>query len=150
MVYPKIIVVVSDRLESADMANGYFIQQRKRHAWQRTISIVLLALCFFDLAITDVFFPDTCEQESEMQAVVFAATTLQAPTVITQSGSEHPQTPNESSSTEEDCLCCCAHIVPVALYKYPHPSLYAALVISTSPNIPSAPSVEFYHPPRSV
>ncbi|MBS1806606.1 MAG: hypothetical protein JST84_00270 [Acidobacteria bacterium] len=150
MVYPKIIVVVSDRLESADMANGYFIQQRKRHAWQRTISIVLLALCFFDLAITDVFFLGTCEQENEMRSVAVATTTTQTPTVNTQSESEHSQTPGESSGVEEDCLCCCAHIVPVALYKYPHPSLHIAPVISALSNIPSAPSVELDPPPRFV
>lgn len=132
------------------MANGYFIQQRKRRAWQRTISIVLLALCFFDFAITDVFFPGTCEQESEMQSVAVAATTTQHSTAITQSESEPPRTPRESSEVEEDSLCCCAHIVPVALYKYPPPSMHIVPVISILPNIPSAPSVELYHPPRFV
>lgn len=138
-------------MAGSDMTTGHFIQQRKRRAWQRTISLVLLTLCFFDLAIADVLMPGACERESEILSVLVAlspSSALDQNAAALMPTGQHHQAPSEEEALEEDCICCCAHLVPVAVYKYAQPSLPTTRLVSDPPLIPSAPSVGLFRPPR--
>ena len=139
-------------LKGSGMAIGFIVNQRTRRALQRAVSVLLLTLCFFDLAIADVLFPGSCERESEMLPVVVVASTAtelhQGSTTITDSQQENRQAPTESSSVEDDCFCCCTHLVPVEFYKPSQPLFHSEPITSYLRSLPSAPSAELYHPPR--
>ena len=134
------------------MIGSWRTNRRKLRTLQRNVSLVLVLLCCFDIAIADVFFPGSCEGESEMLTVVAvdsAANDL--PQIIfirADSQSENCPTPTESVPGEEDCFCCCTHIVPVAFYKFARPLLQTAPIASSPLNIPTAPQTKLFHPPR--
>jgi hypothetical protein len=118
---------------------------------RRGIAIFLLAMAFFDMAIVDLFFPQLCGDDqvsilgaspvesSEKVADEFAATRNQGP---------QPAQDSHQSETDEDCFCCCYHIIPS-----PHVSV-ATLNCQPRPDdpaIPSFPSLSphgVFHPPR--
>ena len=118
---------------------------------RRGIAILLLAFAFFDIAIVDVFFPQLCGDE---QSLGFVADSVKAPEKITDetvSISRHDSRPNRDSSQlsiDEDCFCCCSHIIPgvyvnVAVFNgapQPHDPTIASL--------PLSPPHGAYHPPR--
>lgn len=124
---------------------------KKRRAFQRAVSVLLLLLCFFDLAIADVFFPGSCEGESEMLLVRAQASTI---TELHQGISslalqqESQPAPAESAPVEEDCFCCCTHIAPVAFYKISRPLFQTEPIASYPLRIPTAPHAKMFHPPR--
>ena len=134
------------------MAVGFLVNRRKRRVMQRAVSLLLLLLCFFDLAIADVLFPGSCERESEMLpfvAVVPTTTELhQGSTTMTDSQQENRQAPTESPSVEDDCFCCCTHLVPVEFYRSSQSLFRSEPITSYLRSLPSAPSAELYHPPR--
>ena len=82
---------------------------------RRGIAIFLLAMAFFDMAVVDLFFPQLCGDDqvsllgsgpvesSEKIVDEFAATRNQDPQPIQDS---------HQSGTDEDCFCCCSHIIP--------------------------------------
>ncbi len=128
------------------------VEFNSKRSGQRAISVLLLLLCFFDIAIADVFFPGSCEGESEMLPVVAVdSATKDLHKIISiraDSQSKNCPTPTESVPGEEDCFCCCTHIVPVAFYKFARPLLQTAPIASSPRNIPTAPQPKLFHPPR--
>src|SRR5215475_819395 len=118
---------------------------------RRGIAIFLLAMAFFDIAVVDLFFPQLCGdgqvsllgsrpvESSEKIVDEFAATRNQDPQPIQDS---------HQSGTDEDCFCCCSHIIPS-----PHVSV-AALNCPPRPDDPAIPSFPsssphgVFHPPR--
>lgn len=133
------------------MAAGILGKQRKRRAFQRAISVLLLLLCFSDLAIADVFFPGSCEGETEMPLVrAQASTTTEFHQGISSLAlqQESQPAPAESAPVEEDCFCCCTHIVPVAFYKFARPLLQTEPIASYPLNLPTAPHAKLFRPPR--
>jgi hypothetical protein len=134
------------------MVSNDLVHHRKRRALQRGISLLLLVLCFFDLAIADVFFPGSCERESEILPLVTAASTTAnlelSNLLITDFQQENRQAPAKSSPGEEDCFCCCTHIVSVAFYKFARPLLQTEPIASYPLSIPTAPHIKLFHPPR--
>ena len=133
------------------MAAGILDNQRKRRAGQRVVSLLLLLLCFSDLAIADVFFPGSCEGDSEMPLVrAQSSTTTELHQGISSLAlqQESQPAPAESTPVEEDCFCCCTHIVPVAFYKFARPLLQTEPIASYPLSVPTAPHTKLFHPPR--
>jgi len=118
---------------------------------RRGIAIFLLAMAFFDMAIVDVFFPQLCgddqvsilapspAESSEKIADEFAATRNQ---------DQQPAQDSHQSGTDEDCFCCCSHIIPS-----PHVNV-ATLNCQPRPEdpeiipFPSSSPHGVFHPPR--
>jgi hypothetical protein len=118
---------------------------------RRGIAIFLLAMAFFDMAIVDLFFPQLCgddqlsilapgpAESSEKIADEFAATRNQDP---------QPAQDSHQSGTDEDCFCCCSHIIPS-----PHVNV-ATLNCQPRPDdpeiipFPSSSPHGVFHPPR--
>jgi hypothetical protein len=122
---------------------------------RRGIAIFMVAFAFFDMTVVDMFFPQLCVDEQTSQSInsPVAATdnsTGKIPddlTVVSNRNSQ-PDQDSQQFSSDEDCFCCCAHIIPgqhinVATLNFPpHPGDTAL------PAIPSAPPHGTYHPPR--
>lgn len=145
-------MILSILLKDRTMAIMTFSKQRNKCTLQRAISLLLLLLCFSDLAIADVFFPGLCEGKSEMRAVAIVAPVATAftpdLTMMAEARQGSQSTPDESPAVEDDCFCCCTHILPIGFYKFSHPPLQLDPLSLHLTNIPSAPVAELFRPPK--
>jgi hypothetical protein len=86
---------------------------------RRGLAIFLLAFASFDMAIVDVFFPQVCGDE---QTLLSLTSLVEAPEMSTgkaaadlASVGDHGSQPGQDSHqspADEDCFCCCSHIIP--------------------------------------
>jgi hypothetical protein len=122
---------------------------------RRGIAIFLIAFAFFDMTVIDMFFPQLCVDEQTSQSVNSPVDATDKPTGkiagdLT-AGANHDSQPDQDSrqsSADEDCFCCCSHIIPsrhvnVATLNSPPQPEDAAI-----PSLPSAPPQGAFHPPR--
>jgi hypothetical protein len=95
---------------------------------RRGIAILLLAFAFFDMAVVDVFFPQLCGdgQESSSLTSPVESTDKSTVKVVTDKStgkiaaelapirdrSSEPDQDSHQSQADEDCFCCCSHIIP--------------------------------------
>ena len=122
---------------------------------RRGIAILMVAFAVFDMAVIDIFFPQLCVEEQTSQSINSPGDATDKSTERTADNlmavSNHDSQPDQDShqsSTDEDCFCCCSHIIPgrhvnVATLNFPPQPGDTAL-----PAIPSAPPHGTYHPPR--
>ena len=56
--------------------------------------------------------------------------------------------PTDTGAEDHDCLCCCAHVVPVQPFE--PPTSFALIYLSPSPEYILFPELRqaFFHPPR--
>ena len=118
---------------------------------RRGMAIFLLAMAFFDMAIVDLFFPQFCgdDQVSLLGTVPIESTEKVADEfAATGNRDSQPVQDSRQSTTDEDCFCCCSHIIPS-----PHVSV-ATLNCTPQPvdpaiaSLPSPPPRGPFHPPR--
>ena len=124
--------------------------------FRRSQLLRVIAMLFLLHAGVDMLFPQLCN-EDEPFGGSFSSTWLVA-TNDTDAGkafavdgsSQFPDDqPNNPQQRDEDCFCCCTHVMPSPVFASPDD---AELVISRSTVtrvfIPAAPSDNPYHPPR--
>jgi len=118
---------------------------------RRGIAIFLLAMAFFDMAIVDLFFPQLCgdDQVSILGAIpVESSEKIADELAATRNQDPQPVQDSHQSGTDEDCFCCCSHII-----LSPHISV-AALNCPPRPDdpaitpFPSSSPHGVFHPPR--
>lgn len=128
---------------------SWFANRRKLYQWQRNVSLVLLLLCGYDLAVADVLFPGSCEREgARILGVSISAADQQGLAAIGDVAPEPQEAPADSTPIEDDCFCCCAHLVPAESYNVP-PLWFQPPSIKSHPgNIPATPVAELFRPPR--
>ncbi|HEU0177480.1 MAG TPA: hypothetical protein VFV58_24720 [Blastocatellia bacterium] len=123
----------------------------KLNRLRRGIAIFLLAMAFFDMAIVDLFFPQLCgdDQVSILGAIPVESTEKIADEfAATRNQNPQPAQDSRESGTDEDCFCCCSHIIPSS-----HVSV-AALNCPPQPydpadtSFPSSSPHDVFHPPR--
>lgn len=131
------------------MAAGIFTDRRRRRAVQRAVSILLLALCFIDLTVIDVFHPQLCEEGNILPiATASAAINNKDSSALTASTGGSHQAPEESTPAADDCFCCCAHVLPCREFRIPALALNPALASPPAVKVPISPLAELFHPPR--
>lgn len=119
----------------------------------RGIAIFFLIFTFADLSFADILAPQLCEDREELpglsQAVTSDATSVAPDRVsLTAADSSRTEHPSQPTGIEDDCFCCCSHIIPGShvtvadLSDHPRPS---ALQINA---LPSSPPQDTFHPPR--
>jgi hypothetical protein len=118
---------------------------------RRGVAIFLLAFAFFDLTVVDIFSPQLCgdEQVSLSSTGPVDSTEEGAGELgASQTHDSQPDQDSHQSPIDEDCFCCCSHIIPsphvnVAALNCPPPP--GASVIAS---FPLAPPRGAFHPPR--
>jgi hypothetical protein len=88
---------------------------------RRGIAIFLVAFAFFDMAVIDVFFPQLCGDEQTSHSInkPIKSTDNSSGQIadnlwaIGNRGSQ-PAQDSHQSPADEDCFCCCSHIIPGA------------------------------------
>jgi hypothetical protein len=120
---------------------------RLRHG----IAIFLLAFAFFDMAVVDMFFPQACgEQQMSTPSAAPVDSTEEIAGELRAVNNHDSQSGQDSheSSADEDCFCCCSHIIPspnVNVVTLNSPPQAGDPAITS---LPSAPPRGAYHPPR--
>lgn len=114
---------------------------------------ILLAFAFFDLAIVDTCFPQLCNDEQEMH--FFASPIESATTATDEPGAiaNHDQQPTHDSiptPSDEDCFCCCSHIVLGYAIGAVTSSAPPGIGLPMDDILPSPPPQDTYRPPRFV
>ncbi len=118
---------------------------------RRGIAIFLVAFAFFDLTVVDMISPELCGDEQE--SLFFANESQPAEESVDEPGAiseqdSKPAQDTHQSPADEDCFCCCSHIIPgicvnvAVLNNSPQPGV---LEIAS---LPSSPPRDAFHPPR--
>ena len=128
---------------------------------RRGMAILLLAFAFFDLAVIDIIAPQICNDEFSTIAVSAPAQnasgefdlngTVEA-AIGAQSSLPQQESHSESSpaSTDEDCFCCCSHILPGFSFDCITLNTMPRVAIALIASLPSPPPQDTFHPPRQA
>lgn len=133
------------------MVLGVLKNGKRKRAAQRIIVLLLLSLTFVDLTVIDLFAPGLCEGRDATfsQAQTPTSVNPQGIAQIAITGAQHQGLPGPLPlESDEDCFCCCAHILPsiyfrLSILQLPYERSF--IVISF---LPSAPPTETFRPPR--
>jgi hypothetical protein len=118
---------------------------------RRGIAIFLLAMAFFDMAIVDLFFPQLCgdDQVSLIGTVPVESTEKVADEfAATGNHDSQPDQDSHQSTTDEDCFCCCSHIIPSPHVRVATLNCIPQPVDPAIAYLPSPPPHGPFHPPR--
>ena len=118
---------------------------------RRGVAVFLLAFVFFDISIVDVFFPQLCGDEQSSVSVinrVGSAEKIAHERLSIQKDNSQPNQDLSQSSIDEDCFCCCSHIIPGVSVNVAvlNDALQPYDPMGTS--LPSSPPQGAFHPPR--
>jgi hypothetical protein len=119
---------------------------------RRGMAVLLLAFAFIDLAVIDIIAPQICNDGFSM--IAGAAPTQNDAPVELEIGVRNtlPQRDSHSesspASTEEDCFCCCSHILPCFSLDYVPPNTTPRVNIALIASLPTPPPQDTFHPPR--
>jgi hypothetical protein len=128
---------------------------------RRGIVILLLAIAFVDLAVIDMIAPQLCNDGFATMAVAApqqnAAENLDQKATVEAAISDQGSLPQQNShsdsspdSTEEDCFCCCSHILPGYTVNHMTLNTMPRVDIPLIASLPSPPPQDTFHPPRSA
>lgn len=122
-----------------------------------------IVLLFFIYTAAELAFPQFCGEKAVsilgVRSVALASeqpssdNTLASTSVMKNSETTLPGLPRQDQEipNDEDCFCCCAHVMPSPLFVNPETS---ALVISSGlqgrVSIPAGSLHAPYHPPKSA
>jgi hypothetical protein len=103
-----------------------------------------LAIFFLVFTAVDLTFPSLCQAEETAEvAQADAEKNLSGPVK-----DAPPDQPVEHSDFEEDCFCCCSHVIPsphIGVSKQMQPPRIALMTLSS---LPAAHPGDAFHPPR--
>jgi len=102
--------------------------------------------------LADVGFPQSCCDEVAgvpIAGTIMLAATLadQANTLIRPGDSGNDQ-PSRSPLTDDDCFCCCSHILPSPALSVGVSGVKPPAARPSDSSLPSAPPRSTFHPPR--
>jgi hypothetical protein len=119
---------------------------------RRGMAVLLLVIAFFDLAVIDIIAPQICNDG--FPTIAGAEKFDQGATFEVAIGvrKSFPQQDSHSESspdsTEEDCFCCCSHILPCFSVDYVTPNTTPRVNIALIASLPTPPPQDTFHPPR--
>ena len=128
-----------------------------KNARRRTQLLRAVAMLFLVQAGAELLFPELCQEEGTMSRSVIAAhvskdkVALAFVVAVSSSPESRDNQIPDHENRDEDCFCCCTHVMPSPVFDPPE-----NLVLKTqdgSPEnvfIPTAPTRSPYHPPRSA
>lgn len=111
-----------------------------------------LAIFFLIFTAIDLTFPSLCQADEPTDP---CATAVQPDASKTDNhfvGLSDPSAPTNSpaehSEFEEDCFCCCSHIIPSPHIGVAESFRQPRVAPATLASLPAAPPHNTYHPPR--
>jgi hypothetical protein len=126
---------------------------------RRGVAILLLTIAFIDLAVIDIIAPQICNDG--FSTIAGAAPTQNDPEKFDQGAlveasigvrNSFPQQNSRSesspASTEEDCFCCCSHVLPCFSVDCETLNTAPRVNIALIASLPEPPPQCAFHPPR--
>ena len=111
----------------------------------------MLAYAFVDLC-TDSVSPQQCCEWMDNLAVSESSSTVSAaegPVVAAiVASTDSNQETSLPSNDEEDCFCCCGHMLPAINFNAPLVQVQASPALPTTTFLPAPPPQKKFHPPR--
>lgn len=113
----------------------------------RVVALFFLVFTFIDLACPGICRDDFDDLGTQIPAQIAAKTIVQS---YAPDAGQQERRDSRPQPLEEDCFCCCPHILPT--YQIESPVLTAKLPQHPAPaaSLPNAPPGGTYHPPRSA
>jgi len=131
----------------------------KNGRWRHFLAVLLLGYALFDLAVIDLIAPQRCNdgfttmayaaparnaaERSDQNAALAVAISNQAS--LSKQDSHSDSSP---ASTDEDCFCCCSHIMPGCPVNHVTLNTAPRVGIPAIESLPSSPTQDTFHPPR--
>lgn len=109
---------------------------------RRGMAVLLLAIAFVDLAVIDIIAPQIC---NDGFFTIAGAAPAQNDAEKFDQDSHSESSP---ASTEEDCFCCCSHVLPCFSVDYITPNTTPRVNIALIASLPTPPPQDTFHPPR--
>ncbi len=118
--------------------------------WQRGVVVLLLALAFVDILLIDMVSPQFCNDGAGSRAGFVVADVAHETAIDSQKSQTDRDSHSDSTpaSTDEDCFCCCSHIVLDCAFNFATLIPSVRLGIPSSDILPSPPLQDTFHPPR--
>jgi hypothetical protein len=132
------------------MLSAFSEMLMKSGSFQRGIAIFFLIFALMDIVFIDLLGQQNCSEEAAILALVGTAS-IEDEAVISAPAHyqpEHPADNRPEGIPDEDCFCCCSHLIPgirldiAVLNGSPQPGDPTILFI------PSTPPRGTFHPPR--
>jgi hypothetical protein len=116
---------------------------------RRGIVIFLLAFAFVDLTLIDLAFPQLCNDDClAMAAAPQNEGSRQSDDECAPPDGRDSQGDSQPASTDEDCFCCCSHIIPGYWIAVAPLEMTPRLNIPSTEPLLSPPPRDTFHPPR--
>jgi hypothetical protein len=122
-----------------------------RPVWQKFFAALLLLWALADLSV-----PGLCQSDDDGSQDPQALSQSAGPSQVGQQVASETQFRMASNqgqksapSSQEDCFCCCAHIVPAPHFSFASIERSASAVTFYHFNQLTASAPPLYHPPRS-
>jgi hypothetical protein len=109
-----------------------------------------IAILFLLYTAVEITVPQFCSEGLCVLSISEAAGESTSLSVVSP-GTDNTQEglPSEQPSSDEDCFCCCAHVVPErAVAVIAVSDLMPSLAVQRKFDLPSPPLQSPYHPPR--
>jgi hypothetical protein len=113
-----------------------------------------IAIFFILFTAVDLLNPHICSEElggvsfgGALTANLSAGDT-KATAIVTPSEDSHPEQPSRPGQTEEDCFCCCSHILPGSYFSPDAGLLKPDVGSPMNSNLPNSPPRDLFRPPR--
>jgi len=112
------------------------------HRW---FAILLFIFAFADLS-ADLMSPQPCCEEIS-DLVISSAASTQASAFVAADDFGHDQS-SDPLNIEEDCFCCCSHILPGVHFDVAVLDIKPPASLLTNTFLPTPPPQKTFHPPR--
>lgn len=146
-----IIMVVCDQLDAVRLAGR--LRERSMSLLKQSYLGRAVALFFILFTFADLSVPQLCCEElggSSLPSASLASSYNQSDELSLSAASGQPRH-NQSQNTEEsdeDCFCCCSHIVPGSHYNVALLELNTPVTNPAERFLPTSPPDTPFHPPR--
>ncbi len=112
-----------------------------------------MAALFLVWTLADLTVPGLCKTDNDRSQDFQASTQVSLGSQVSQARVSEaqpvPTSGRNAPNVDEDCFCCCGHIVPAPLFLLP-------AILDSAPNLTvyhfnqvTASALPLYHPPRS-
>jgi hypothetical protein len=113
----------------------------------------MIIFAFVDLTIIDLAFPQLCDSDhstvsSSLNAINAALSPGEIYAVASTGTDNDRDRHRDPDCEEDDCFCCCSHIVPAIPVNVAALGLKTLAAVAAITSLPSPPPQSTYHPPR--
>ncbi len=116
---------------------------------------IALVIILFSVTVADILSPEVCQEKfggvPAADSCITASNTYSSKDtspVITSDLAHDQHSPANPSHKEDDCICCCAHIIPSQIYKVTGLDRQSLDRQQSQLHLASSPQKSLFHPPR--